>query len=295
MNTPKLVKGDWIGFVCPSHIASEQRHQKSIFTLKALGLRVKVGANAYKSTHGYLATPQERAEDFNHMVKDEQVKMVLFGGGEGSNELLPYLDYESMRANPKWICGFSDGTTILNVIHGQTGVITHYGQGPGMFGDLRAYDYRHFCDRFITGQPQEWPVAAPWKTLFAGTARGRLLGGYIRNFALLLGSRYFSYNPKEPHLLFLEDHEKFSTVAKVSSFLTHIEQSDFIKTVTGLVFGHYSEKVPEDLLNRLTRFGEEHQIPVVYTDDFDHGVNHGIFPVGGWATLKAGEQKLYFE
>lgn len=95
--------------------------------------------------------------------------------------------------------------------------------------------------------------------------------------------------------MFLEDHENFSKIAKVSSFISHIEQSDFINNVAGLIFGHYSEKVPDDLLKRLERFGEKHNVPVMYTDDFGHGRNHAIFPIGAMAKLDADNKQMIFK
>jgi muramoyltetrapeptide carboxypeptidase len=228
------------------------------------------------------------------MVADEDVKMVLFGGGEGGNELLPLLDYEKIRRNPKFYCSFSDGTTILNVVHAQTGLPAYYGQGPGMFYGLRYYDYAQFLAHFAESGPKERLKNSDWRTLSGGRGEGLLIGGYLRNFALLLGSRYFYYDGQEDYLLFLEDHERFSNVAKLSSFLSHIEQNDFIRRVSGLIFGHYAESVPGDLLRRLERFGEKHGIPVVYCDDFGHDVNHAIFPIGRRAALNAEEQSLRY-
>ncbi len=46
--------------------------------------------------------------------------MVLFGGGEGGNELLPYIDFENIATHPKIVCSYSDGTTILNAIYTKT-------------------------------------------------------------------------------------------------------------------------------------------------------------------------------
>ena len=294
MKFETLQKGDCIGIACPSHVAKEERYAKNIFTLELLGFRVKLGGNAYKDTYGYLASEQERADDFNAMIADESVKMVLFGGGEGGNELLPYLDFENMKKNPKFICSFSDGTTLLNSIHAMTGLVTYYGQGPGMFSDLRYYDYMHFCSHFVEGSPSTFAANSRWKTLNSGICEGKLIGGYTRNAALLFGSRYFSYDKNAKHLLFLEDHESYGKTARISSFISHIEQNDFIETVSGLIFGHYSNDVPEDLLQRLTRFGEKHGVPVVYTDDFGHGVNHAILPIGSRARLDASSQSLHF-
>jgi muramoyltetrapeptide carboxypeptidase len=174
----KLRKGDTIGFVCPSHIASEERYKGSIKALQSLGFLVKLGQNVYKDTHGYLASEQERADDFNDMIRDENVKMVLFGGGEGGNELLPYIDYGAIATHPKYICSFSDGTTILNAVHAMTGITTYYGQGPGMFNDLRHYDYMQFSAHFIENSGKEFVSNSEWLALMGGKCEGKLIGGY---------------------------------------------------------------------------------------------------------------------
>lgn len=292
MNIKKLNKGDTIGIVCPSHIASEERHAQSKKVLESLGYCVKIGANTYKNTYGYLASEQERADDFNSMITDDNVKMVLFGGGEGGNEIIPLLDYESIKRNPKFYCSFSDGTSILNAIHSMTNLPVYYGQGPGMFNDLRYYDYTHFLSNFIGEHTSAFVKNSVWRILNNGICDGILVGGYLRNIALMLGNKYFYYNKDNKYILFLEDHEKFSNIAKVSSFISHIEQQNFIDNVAGLIFGHYSENVPEDLLKRLERFGRKYDVPVAYTDDFGHGVNHAILPIGGKATLDANNQTL---
>ncbi|MGI5899850.1 MAG: S66 peptidase family protein [Christensenellales bacterium] len=294
MKIQKLQKGDTIGFVCPSHIAKRERHEKSIKTLQSLGFSVKLGQNVYKDTYGYLASEQERADDFNGMVCDESVKMVLFGGGEGANELLPYIDYEAIKKHPKFICSFSDGTTILNAVNSMAGITTYYGQGPGMFNDLRHYDYMQFSSHFIESGHSEFKRKSEWRVLKGGSCEGILVGGYTRNFAMLLGSRYFRYDANQKYILFLEDNEMFSKVAKVSSFISHVEQSDFAKSIAGLIFGHYSEDVPMDLLKRLERFGLRHGVPVVYTDDFGHGTDHAIFPIGARARLDADKMQMAF-
>ena len=53
-------------------------------------------------------------------------------------------------------------------------------------------------------------------------------------------------SPKK-YILFLEDHEKFGGVDYVSAMLSHIEQNDFIHSVSGLIFGNYSNYLNQDL------------------------------------------------
>lgn len=286
--------GDMIGLVAPSHIADEERYRRIISALESKGFCVKTGKNLYKSTYGYSASEFERAEDFNLMVLDDDVKMIFFGGGEGGNELLPYLDFKNIASHPKIICSFSDGTTILNTIYANTGLLTYYGQAPGIFEDLRYYDYRQFTSHFIDGHVDTFESNSQWKTISKGICEGVLIGGYTRNFALLLSNKYFPYNHREKYVLFLEDHETFCGLAEVSSYISHIEQSEFVNNVAGLLFGHYKAELCPELYQRLERFGEKHNIPVIYCDDFGHGVNHAILPIGGKVRLDAEEKTLNF-
>ncbi len=293
MIADKLKPGDTIGIVSPSHVADAERYAKGIAVLESLGFRVKCGENLYQDTYGYLATEQERADDLNAMVRDDEVKMVLFGGGEGGNEVLPLLDYDAIRQHPKLFLSYSDGTTILNAIHARTGLVTYYGQAPGIFFDLRYYDWRQFMAAFVEGTRGFVP-AESWRTLHPGRGEGLLTGGYTRNFAMLQGGPYFAFDAGQRYVLFLEDHEKFSDVAAVSAYLSHLEQSELIQGVAGLLFGHYAQIVPPELLNRLARFGAKYGVPVVYCDDFGHGVHHGVLPIGVPAVLDADAQTLRF-
>ena len=295
MLTNKLCKGDVIGIISPSHIASEERYSGIISKIETLGFKVKTGKNIYKATYGYSASEQERADDLNDMLMDTNVKMIFFGGGEGSNELLPYINFDNVKKYPKLFCSYSDGTTILNAIYAKTGLETYYGQAPGIFEDLRHYDYEQFISHFCSDHVDCFVSNSNWITCNDGECEGVLTGGYTSNFALLMNSEIFHYESSGKHLLFLEDHEKFSDIARVSSFLSHIEQGKFIDTVTGLLFGHYSTKVCSELLGRLERFGKTHSIPVVYCDDFGHGINHAILPIGRRARLDANEKTMMFQ
>lgn len=133
-----------------------------------------------------------------------------------------------------------------------------------------------------------------WKTVCKGSCNGTLIGGYISLFGLMLTNKYFNYDINQKYLLFIEDHEKFSAVGEVSTYLAFIGQSAFMRNVTGLIFGHYSVNVSDDLLQCLKRFGDEHNIPIVYTDDFGHGTRHAILPIGVNATLDAEKHRLNF-
>jgi len=295
MFAKRLSQGDTIGIICPSHIMEWSRYERIVDVIERLGFKVKFGDNVSKNTDGYIASSEERASDLNAMVADNSVKMVLFGGGEAAVEVLPLIDYENIRLNPKLFSSYSDATSILNAIHAQTGLVTYYGFGSGEFSDLRYYDYMQFCTHFVEGHNMGQFISdSKWKILNSGICDGTLIGGYTALFGLMLSNKYFQYNKDKKYLLFLEDHEYFGNVGGVNTYLSFIEQSSFMQNVAGLIFGHYSVNVPEDLLHRLERFGAKNNIPVIYTDDFGHGTKHAILPIGVNAKLDTEKQSLYF-
>ena len=180
---------------------------------------------------------------------------------------------------------YSDGTTLLNAVWAMTGLETYYGQDPTMFTGWTAYNRRHFEGHILSGSMTEHEKNSPWLSLSPGVGEGVLCGGYTMNFALLLGTDYFPVDLAQPHILFLEDHEMFGDEAHVSSMLACIEQSPFMKTVTGLIFGNFADHPCPHLYARLKLLGQRHHIPVVYCDDFGHGENHAILPIGRPARL----------
>ena len=75
-----------------------------------------------------------------------------------------------------------------------TGLTVYYGQGPGMFNDMRYYDYMQFLSRFVEENSGEYNKNSDWRTLNGGACEGLLIGGYSRNFAMILGNKYFNFN-----------------------------------------------------------------------------------------------------
>jgi muramoyltetrapeptide carboxypeptidase len=295
MQAKRLPKNGTIGIFCPSHVADMERYNLSIAAMERLGFNVRMGENVQKDTYGYAAGTKERADDLNALVADDNIQMILFSGGNSAVEILPFIDYENIRRNPKLFSSYSDATSILNAVYAQTGLITYYGIGASDFSDLRHYDYMQFCSHFVEGYSAEKFVSdSKWITLRGGTCEGTLIGGYSSLFGLMLANRYFKYDVNKKYLLFVEDHEKYNKVGGVSTRLAFLAQSEFMHNVTGLIFGHYSINVPDELLRCLERFGKNNNIPVVYTDDFGHGTRHAILPIGAKAKLDADNQSMNF-
>ena len=96
--------------------------------MKALGFKPKVFPHVGEATR-YLAGPDEhRAADLNAAFADPSVDAIFcLHGGYGASRILPLLDYETIKKNPKVLCGYSDITALLNAIHRLTGLVTFHG------------------------------------------------------------------------------------------------------------------------------------------------------------------------
>ncbi|HAS3151713.1 TPA: LD-carboxypeptidase, partial [Vibrio cholerae] len=91
-----------------------------------------------KSDYYRSGSIRERAEELNQLIRDPNVRCIMSTiGGNNSNSLLPYIDYEALRNDPKIIIGYSDVTALLLGIYAQTGLITFY--GPALVASFGEY------------------------------------------------------------------------------------------------------------------------------------------------------------
>lgn len=98
---PRLQKGHTIGIIAPSYCMKADVIKSAADSLTQKGFNVKFSKYLFSDAHGYAGSVEERAFDFNNMIADDDVRMLLFGGGEVCNEILPYIDYETLLNTPK--------------------------------------------------------------------------------------------------------------------------------------------------------------------------------------------------
>ena len=281
----RLKKGDTIGFIAPSYKPKRDPIERSAENLRKLGYKVKFSKNLFSTTNDYAGSIEERAEDFNAMIADPEVKMVFFGGGEVGNEILPFIDYDNIKKNPKILCSYSDSTTVLNAVNKQTGLVTFYGSSPRFFeNDPIEYTLTNFEKR-LCSTALDYVKNSEWRVLSPGKAEGKLIGGYLINFACLLGLEWYENLPDEDIILFIEDHEKFSNAAMISKWFTMLEHKGVFKRAKALIFGHYSLEEKPVIDDILTRIGKRYNIPVIRNEDFGHGANGAILPISVKAKL----------
>jgi muramoyltetrapeptide carboxypeptidase len=245
----RLHKGSTIGLVAPASTpSSNEKIEKGAAYLERLGYHVKLG-NHIRKTHGYLAgTDEERAADFNTMVRDKDVKAIFaIRGGYGTPRILRMIDYRLLKQNPKIIAGYRDITALQLAIFRKTGLVTFSGPmtGSDMWKDFDPYTEEHFW-RLLTSKKKvgvlKNPIDEPLKILKTGLARGRLLGGNLSLIACLMGTPFLPN--LRGSILFLEDVEE--APYRVDRMLAQLFNADILPTVAGLVYGRFTNCNPAD-------------------------------------------------
>lgn len=179
-----LKKGDTIGVVAPSSPVDKddlESINNSVLLMEVAGFHVQFAKNVFSHTLGYSASPQEKAEDIHEMFANKEVKAIFcLSGGFNSNTVFEYLDYNLIKENPKPICGFSDSTSLTNMIYQKTGVITFNGPTfKALTTWATEYGYREVIKRFVEGSLALGEPDDEYITIQKGTAEGILIGGNL--------------------------------------------------------------------------------------------------------------------
>jgi muramoyltetrapeptide carboxypeptidase LdcA involved in peptidoglycan recycling len=290
--------------------------------LKSLGFEARLGPCALNRRGFVSDTPQNRARDIHNMFRDSEVKAIVAAiGGDHSCHLLPFLDFDLIRKNPKVFMGFSD-ITVLNVaIWKETGLVTFNGPAlltdlaefPRMFEYTESYMLKALCRAEPIGaiEPSRWwteefldwgkqedlkrPRArcdSPgWTWLRGGAAEGILIGGCLESLQHLRGTPFW---PEwQDAIMFFETSEGPPSPELVDGILMDYENMGVLRQLKGLIVGRpmrYTEdekqQLREIILERTSGYG----FPIVTDMDFGHTSPQFSIPIGCRARIDADRQ-----
>ena len=285
----KLKKEDVIGVVAPSNpIIGEniEELEQAKKIIEDAGFKVKYSKNFFSNTNGYSSTAREKAEDINEMFRDKNVKMIWCAkGGQNSNSTFEYLDYELIKNNPKIICGYSDITSLTNIITAKTGLVTFSGTNfKTIATDETNYSYNEVMKRFVDGSLEIGLEGEKYETLKEGVAEGELIGGNLSLTRGLVSGKYsIDFTDK---ILFLEELGFETMPSLVSNYIYYMKQNGVFDKIKGLWIGNYEhesgislEKVILDVLNN------EYNFPIIKSNNFGHTETKTVIPIGTKARI----------
>ncbi|WP_114747997.1 S66 peptidase family protein [Pleomorphovibrio marinus] len=301
-----LKKGDWVGLVSPSAATSERiLITFAVEALEALGFKVMQGKNLF-NRRGHLAgTDQERAGDVNEMFLNPDIKAVIcIRGGSGAARILPLLDYDAIRNNPKPLLGYSDITALHMAIYAKTGLVTFH--GPNGTGSWNKFNVNQFEQMFFEknklvyeNELEETDDLVIKKnrtqTIFPGTAEGTLVGGNLTVLSGLAGSPFLP--DFEDKILFLEDigEEPY----RIDRMMSTLQLMGALNKIKGFVFGYCTDCSPSSGYGNLNldQIFEDFilplKIPAYRGAMIGHEAKQFILPVGGEVAMDAGAGKFW--
>lgn len=304
----KLKQGDEVRVIAPSRslkILSDEGVSLAIQRLEALGLKVTFGKHVETCDLQHSSPIAERVSDLHEAFADQKVKGILTViGGFNSNELLPYLDYELIKANPKILCGYSDITALANAITAKCDFVTYSGPHFSSFQmtELQSYQSTNFKQSFFQEEPFDLVASSywsddkwflnqdkrvyhktSWKVYNHGSALGTLFGGNLCTLNLLQGTDFMPDVRRS--ILFVEDDELTIPETFARDLASLLQVTEDLK---GLLIGRFqetSEMTEEQLHFILDKHPILKTIPVYYDLDFGHTQPMMTLPIGGMISL----------
>lgn len=264
---PRRVKrGDVAAIVSPAgSVIASTDIEDAIAAVKKLGLIPKLGKNV-GSRWGYLGgRDTERLTDLHDAFNDPQVNVIFpIRGGYGSSRLLPMIDFDLIKKNPKAFIGYSDNTSLIVSMNQFSGLVTFY--GPNALSDWTPYTQDNWKKVLMENNPagifnqptsrQSLDDEAGYLTISKGTTRGQLLGGNLSLLIQTLGTEWEI--DTRGKIIFFEDVNE--SAYKIDRMLTHLWLARKLQDAAGFAIGY---------ITKVKQYGESIDIVDVIRDRFE--------------------------
>jgi muramoyltetrapeptide carboxypeptidase len=239
----KLHFGDEIRIISPSSHPEIIVMGQSVEEIKKLGFRVSYGLNVKKLNQDnyHAAKSEERAKELMDAFTNDKVDAIFCAqGGYGARQILPFLDYDAIRNNPKIFMGYSDITVLHMAMNKLSGLVTFHGPMPDTDGEEFRGEKLEMMFKIFRGEISDLTpyIKRTIKFVVAGSAEGRSMGTNMSVFSSLTGTPYMpEFNGK---ILFCEDTGEGSV--DVERFLDIMTLNETISQLAGFVFGEFKNR-----------------------------------------------------
>ena len=264
------------------NIEDKDRLEKLESILVEMGLVPIFTKYIYKDKFGRGAKAQDRAKELMSFYENKEIKAIFdISGGNIANEVLDYLDFDVIKRNYKPFFGYSDLTTILNALVSQTNNVNYLYQ---ILNIIENEEIRtNFKNTFMKNEQLLFDVK--WKFLQGNSVEGEVIGGNIRCFLKLVGTKYF---PKvDNKVLFIEGLG--TSVEGLITHLSQLKQMSVFCNISGLLIGTFTkiekEISVEELFELVKEYIPEH-LPVAKTSEVGHAKDSKVLGIGGMINMK---------
>lgn len=319
----RLEKGDKVAIVSLSRgmLGEEMfihKYELAKKRLEEYGLEVVAMPNALKGIDYLYKHPEARANDLMDAFRDVDIKAIFNAiGGDDTIRLLPYIDYDVIKNNPKIFTGFSDTTTNHFMMY-KAGLVSYY--GLSVMGNIAEYvdinEYTKFamektlfdpqpsldipCSEFCSYEKDlvwwkeenmnqaipRFPNSGYEILQGKGKVTGELLGGCIDVFPELLGTSLWPIKEEwKGKLLLLETSEVDMPEMVLSWFLRNFHAQGILHAINGIVVGKPAheeklEKYKDVFKQVVSHEANLPDLPILYNVNVGHAYPIGVFPLG---------------
>lgn len=309
----KIKKGSHIRVIAPSRsmgILSEEVKESALKALQEFGFEVSFGSHVDEYDDFYSSSVKSRVDDLHDAFKDETVDAILTViGGYNSNQILDYLDYDLIKNNPKYLCGFSDISVLNNAIYAKTGLIGCNGPHFSSWGIKKGFEYsKEYFEKccmkegeynvepsnewsddpwYMDQENREFIKSNGFTVIQEGRAKGTLLGGHVRCFSCLQGTQYF---PSLDNSILLLEEDEETNPRIFDRLLQSIMQLPDFNEVRGILIGRFQKntEMTEEILRKIISSKRElKDIPIISNITVGHTMPIATFPIGGEVEIDA--------
>lgn len=299
-----LKKGDTIGFISLSSSVPKELLKLAVKNVERLGFKVFIGETC-KEQHTIFAGHHElRARELNEMFSNTNINGIFcVSGGYGALRILPYLDYELIKANPKVFTGYSDVTAVHIGLNQKSNLVTYHAPMPVtefIQPQMDEYSWQSFLSAVMntksTGYFIRNPDQTPMTTLVEGKGTGVLTGGNLSLVVASLGTP-FEIDTRDK-ILFLEDVDEHA--ARIDRMLTQLNLAGKFDKVKGIILGTWANCRPTKAKNgaiyTIEEVFESHlrslKVPVIMNVACGHGLPTMSLPLGRAIAIDASKKNI---
>lgn len=263
----------------PSSFPDRGKLDAGVAALRNAGFRVVVG----RSCQAFLS-PREKAQELNEAFSNPEYEAIITArGGYGSYNILDWLDWETIAANPKPLVGYSDITALLLAIYFKTGIVTYHGPMVAVELGSDNQSLKNIMDLFNGNKIIRFNyVSTP---VIPGSMTGRLIPANLSLFQALQGTEYLG--SLKDAILVLEDvSESKESLERMIWNIAHING---FSSLRGVIFAGFTEIKNGDL-NDIKKLINDYflgkDIPVWIGMPSYHGdFPKLVLPVGQWVSV----------